>query len=72
MLPLRGAKSWRSRGSSADSQPFCFRTEARTLKSFCHAVGDLTMQDVSVDKMAAFLAGTGPITRFWAHNGAQA
>ena len=42
-----------------------FRTEARTLKSFCHAVGDVTMQGVSVDKMAAFLAGTGPITRFW-------
>src|SRR5580704_2969648 len=42
-----------------------FRTEARTLKSFCRAVGDVTMQDVGVDKIAAFLAGTGPITRFW-------
>src|ERR1039458_1415046 len=42
-----------------------FRTEARTLKSFCHAVGDVTMQDVSVDEMAAFLAENGPITRFW-------
>jgi len=41
-----------------------FRTEARTLKPFCHAAGDVTMQCVSVDKMAAFLAGTGPITRF--------
>jgi integrase/recombinase XerD len=42
-----------------------FRTEARTLKSFCNAVGDVTMEDVSLDKMATFLAGTGPITRFW-------
>ena len=25
-----------------------FRTEARTLKSFCRAVGDVTMQDVGV------------------------
>ena len=24
-----------------------FRTEARTLKSFCHAVGDVTMQDAT-------------------------
>ena len=42
-----------------------FRTEARTLKSFCHAVGDVTMQDVSVDEIVAFLTGNGPITRFW-------
>jgi site-specific recombinase XerD len=42
-----------------------FRTEARTLKSFCRAVGDITMAEVDADRVAAFLAGTGPITRFW-------
>jgi integrase/recombinase XerD len=42
-----------------------FRTEARTLRSFCRAVGDVTMQEVDADRVAAFLAGTGPITRFW-------
>jgi integrase/recombinase XerD len=42
-----------------------FRTEARTLKSFCLSVGDADMQEVGTDEVAAFLAGTGPITRFW-------
>jgi integrase len=42
-----------------------FRTEARTLKSFCRAIGDVAMQEVDADRVAAFLAGTGPITRFW-------
>ena len=36
-----------------------------SVKSFCRAVGDVTMQDVGAAKIAAFLAGTGPITRFW-------
>ena len=42
-----------------------FRTEARTLRSFCRAVGDVTMQEVGADSVSAFLVGNGPITRFW-------
>jgi integrase/recombinase XerD len=42
-----------------------FRTEARTLKSFCRAMGEVNLQRVSSDRVHAYLAGTGPITRFW-------
>ena len=42
-----------------------FHTEARTLKSFCKAMGDVGIAEVQPDKVQAFLAGTGPITRFW-------
>jgi site-specific recombinase XerD len=42
-----------------------FRTEARTLKSFCHAMGEMNLQQVSPDGVHAYLAGTGPVTRFW-------
>lgn len=42
-----------------------FRTEARTLRSFCRAMGDVAIQDVTANDVAVFLAGTGPITRFW-------
>jgi hypothetical protein len=37
-----------------------FRTEARTLKSFCHAMGEMSLQQVSPDGVHAYLAGTGP------------
>jgi site-specific recombinase XerD len=42
-----------------------FRTEARTLKSFCGAMGKVSLQRVSPDRVHAYLAGTGPVTRFW-------
>ena len=42
-----------------------FRTEARILRSFCRASGDVTMQEVTASQVLAFLAGTGPVTRFW-------
>lgn len=42
-----------------------FRTEARTLRSFCRAMGDIAVGDVSAVSVAAFLAGSGPVTRFW-------
>jgi integrase/recombinase XerD len=42
-----------------------FCTEARTLKSFCRAMGDLAMREVQTDRVEAFLAGKGPVTRFW-------
>lgn len=42
-----------------------FHTEARTLKSFCKAMGDAGIAEVQPDRVQAFLAGTGPITLFW-------
>jgi len=42
-----------------------FRTEARILKSFCQVMGDVSMPAVSASAVASFLAGTGPVTRFW-------
>ena len=42
-----------------------FHTEARTLKSFCQAMGDLPITEVQADRVADFLAGTGAVTRFW-------
>jgi site-specific recombinase XerD len=42
-----------------------FHTEARTLKSFCHTMGDVRITEVQSDRVEAFLAGTGPVTRFW-------
>jgi integrase/recombinase XerD len=42
-----------------------FCTEARTLKSFCRAMGEITMKDVQRDRVDLYLAGKGPVTRFW-------
>ena len=42
-----------------------FCTEARTLKSFCRAMGDIAMTEVQRDRVDAYLAGKGPVTRFW-------
>ncbi len=42
-----------------------FRTEVRTLKSFCRFVGDRPLPEVTADRVLAFLAGRGPVTRFW-------
>jgi integrase/recombinase XerD len=42
-----------------------FRTEARTLKSFCRAMGEVNLQQVNPKRVHAYLAGTGPITTFW-------
>jgi hypothetical protein len=42
-----------------------FRTEARTLKSFCRAMGEVNIQQVKPDRVKTCLAGTGPVTRFW-------
>ena len=42
-----------------------FRTEARTLKAFCRTMGDIAMTEVERDQVDAYLAGTGPVTRFW-------
>ena len=42
-----------------------FHTEARTLKSFCRTMGDVVMAEIMPDRVHAFIAGAGPITRFW-------
>lgn len=42
-----------------------FRTEQRTLKSFCRVMGDIAMADVEPAPVLAFIAGNGPVTRFW-------
>lgn len=42
-----------------------FATEARTLKSFCRAIGDVDINQVEPDRVNAYLAGTGPVTLFW-------
>jgi integrase/recombinase XerD len=42
-----------------------FHTEARTLRSFCRAMGDTALADVAADRVHAYIAGAGPVTRFW-------
>jgi site-specific recombinase XerD len=42
-----------------------FRTEQCTLQSFCRAMGDIAMAEVQAAPVLAFIAGTGPVTRFW-------
>ena len=43
----------------------CIITE-RTLRSFCRAVGPRTpVARIRLKTVAAYLAGTGPITRLW-------
>ena len=43
-----------------------FHTDARTLRSFCRAMGDIAVTEVAADRVQAYIAGTGPVTRFWA------
>ena len=42
-----------------------FHTEARTLRSFCRTMGDIDVVEVTVQSVLAFIAGPGPVTRFW-------
>ena len=42
-----------------------FHTEAHTLQSFCRAMGDIAVADIAADRVHAYIAGVGPITRFW-------
>ncbi len=42
-----------------------FATEARTLKSFCTAFGDVDMDQISSDQVGHWLTGNGPITLFY-------
>ena len=42
-----------------------FYTEARTLQSFCQTMGDIAVADIAADRVHAYIAGVGPVTRFW-------
>lgn len=42
-----------------------FHAEAVILKAFCKAAGDITLTDINPTQVAAYLAGRGPVTRFW-------
>lgn len=42
-----------------------FVTEARTLKSFVRALGDVDVDHVDSDQVHTYLAGKGPVTLFW-------
>jgi integrase len=42
-----------------------FHAETTILKAFRHALGDIALVDVQPDQVARYLAGSGPVTRFW-------
>lgn len=42
-----------------------FHAEAVILKAFSKAVGDVAVADVEAGRVHAYIAGVGPVTRFW-------
>jgi len=42
-----------------------FHAEAVILKAFSKALGDPAIVDIEVDQVHAYVAGVGPVTRFW-------
>ena len=42
-----------------------FHTEARTLQSFCRTMGNIAVADMAADRVQSYIAGVGPVTRFW-------
>lgn len=42
-----------------------FHTERRTRRSLCRHGGDVYLAEVEPEPVRSFLAGTGPVTRFW-------
>jgi integrase/recombinase XerD len=42
-----------------------FRTEASILKAFGKAMGEVAIADVQSERVAGYLAGAGPVTRYW-------
>lgn len=42
-----------------------FHTEARTLRSFSQAMGDTSIAEITADQVHTYIAGAGPVTRFW-------
>lgn len=51
--------------ANKQSMGMCFCTEERILKAFCRAMGDIAMTEVQRKRVDAYLAGKGPVTRFW-------
>lgn len=49
------------------SQGLRFQTDAVTLRAFCRAMGDVSVEEVTPESVLAFLAGHGPVTSFWRH-----
>ena len=44
---------------------FRFNTEATILKAFCNALGEVAIIDVEPQRVTSYLAGSGPVTRYW-------
>ena len=44
---------------------FRFRTERRILQGFGHAMGKITVGDVSPVAVRTYLDGAGPVTPYW-------
>jgi len=42
-----------------------FKTHVTFFKTFCRAMGDIDIREVDPDRVCAFLAGDGPITKFF-------
>jgi site-specific recombinase XerD len=51
--------------ASKQSLGMRFATEARTLKSFCRALGEVDIDQIEAKRVRTFLDGNGPVTRFW-------
>jgi site-specific recombinase XerD len=42
-----------------------FHAESVILKAFCKAIEDAPMSEITAEQVMAYIAGTGPVTRFW-------
>jgi integrase/recombinase XerD len=42
-----------------------FRSDVKELRSYCRAMGDIAVEEVSPDSVLAFIAGSGPVTARW-------
>jgi site-specific recombinase XerD len=42
-----------------------FVSDAAVLRSFCRAIGDVAVEEVSAEATLAFIAGSGPVTTRW-------
>ena len=43
-----------------------FDSAASVLKTFCRQIGtEIDVEEIRAERVTAFLAGTGPVTRYW-------
>lgn len=42
-----------------------FRSDVKELRSYCRAMGDIAVEEVSPDSVLAFIAGSGAVTARW-------